>query len=274
MNNVFNFSRFGKCLTYDFRRIRSQYGLSFLIMALMPVVLYVITIIFGLLNMKGWSTPAANTRLVEFFIVTGALLLSFPPSAYGFITEKKAGSSWLMIPASGFEKFLSLVLVSIVLMPLAYAVLYFGSDWILSVADKAYGVSLFTKLFGEDMKIINVSTSGIQGTGVGLYSLYVGFVTTVMTFILGSVIFRKSKVVKTILCIIALSLVFTLIVSFIATHTDPEWWRARFESLFGSETISPDTVIRRVKIFANVVSWGFICLLGLGTFLRIKKIKH
>ena len=267
MKNVFDFSRFGKYFAYDLKRIRSSYGLTFLILALMPVVLYVISTVFGLINGNGWAVPSSQMRLPVFFLTTGALLLSYPASCYGFITEKKAGSSWLMLPASSFEKFLSMLVITMVVLPVIYSLLYFGSDALLGLAGHGYGSGIASSLFQEGGGVNVVSVNG-TGAGNGIYPLYMAFISTALTFLLGAVLFRKNKVVKTILCIFALSFILSAVLVFLGRITDLEWWR---DSLLGADE---DTVIHRVKVLANVASWTVVILLSLGTFLRIKTLKH
>lgn len=270
MKNVFNFSRFGKYIAYDLRRIRSSYGLTFLILALMPAVIYLISVVFGILNGKGWSVPSTQLRLAVFFLTTGALLLSYPASCYGFVTEKKSGSSWLMLPASSFEKFLSMFVITMVVLPVAYSVLYFGSDALLSLTGHGYGPNLMSCIFREEGGVKMVSLDG-NGVGTGAYPLYLAFETTALTYLLGAVIFRKNKVVKTILCLLVFSLIFMMVATFIFSHFDMEWWKSSLLKLLGD---NEDTVILRVKVLANVFSWAVIALLGLGTFFRIKTLKH
>ena len=270
MNNVFDIRRFGKYLAYDLRRIRSSYGLTFLILALMPVVIYTVTLAFGMVNGNGWAVPNSDSRLAVFFITTGVLLLSYPASCYGSITAKKPGSSWLLLPASSFEKFLSLLLITLIVLPVAYAVLYFGSDALLGLAGHGYGQGIATRLFVEKMSV-NVTSGGIEGTGGSAYPLYLVFITTALTFMLGAVLFKKFKVALTILCLMALSMVLSLVGVFVATHTDAEWWKNLFTWVIGEDE---DTVLRRMKILANVSAWVVIALLGLGTFFRIKTLKH
>ena len=107
MEKTFNFNRFGKYFLYDLKSRWSDLGIFFLIFALFPFILYLIYIIFatiagdGLFNLLSGESvngPTLMARFITFAIVTGLFVILFPARAYGFITEKKAGSDWLMLP--------------------------------------------------------------------------------------------------------------------------------------------------------------------------------
>ena len=42
MNNIFDIKRFGQYFLYDLRRAWNNYGLSLLLMGLIPIILYVV----------------------------------------------------------------------------------------------------------------------------------------------------------------------------------------------------------------------------------------
>ena len=49
MNNIFNIKRFCNYFLYDLRNAKNNYGLSLLILGVMPVVLYIIVQLFSLI---------------------------------------------------------------------------------------------------------------------------------------------------------------------------------------------------------------------------------
>jgi len=57
-NDIFNFRRFGKYFSTDFRTCCANYGLSLLTISLLsPVALYFITAAFNMMLGNGWDGP-------------------------------------------------------------------------------------------------------------------------------------------------------------------------------------------------------------------------
>ena len=108
MDKYFDLKRFGQYLKYDLNNLRANYGLTLLILACFPVVLYVIYILINLIfnGLLGgwadwhWSSPSMGFRIGMFFVCLIVLVVSFPSQQYGKLTEKRYGSDWLLIPAS------------------------------------------------------------------------------------------------------------------------------------------------------------------------------
>ena len=138
MNNIFDLERFGKYFVYDLKTARSNYGLTMLIVAGVPVILYVLSIIFSTIFTLHMQAPSLPLRIVFFCIATVIMFMSFPAQAYGRITDKKAGSEWVLIPASKLEKYLSMVIITGIIVPLVFFALYFLTDAILSFLDPTY----------------------------------------------------------------------------------------------------------------------------------------
>ena len=99
MNNTFSFNRFGKYFRYDLKRWVASFGPTLLLMSAVPVILYTFIAIYSLLFSGQWDTPGETTRIVAGVITSAVMVLIYPASVYGYITDKKAGSSFLMIPA-------------------------------------------------------------------------------------------------------------------------------------------------------------------------------
>ena len=74
--------------------------------------------------------------------------------SYGYLTEKKAGSNWLMVPASKAEKFVSMLLMVCIVIPLLFFVVYMVLDGFLSLVDPTYGQALFTGFTGAYGKLL------------------------------------------------------------------------------------------------------------------------
>ena len=131
MNNTFSFSRFGRFFKYDFKRWTSSYGLTLMLMSLAPVILYVITLCYSLIFSQEWGTPGLTFRVSVFCLVAVVLFITYPKNVYGYITEKRAGSMLLMIPASTLEKFLSMMLNTLIIVPAIFVGIYLAADGLI-----------------------------------------------------------------------------------------------------------------------------------------------
>lgn len=127
MDNTFKISRFGKYFVYDLKRQWKNIGMLMLIFALSPIIFYMIYMFFaamfdgGLLKIftgTGIDGPSGGVRFGIFAVMTTIFVMLFPSRAYGEITNKAKGSEWLMLPASRLEKFTSMMLISLIVIPL------------------------------------------------------------------------------------------------------------------------------------------------------------
>lgn len=273
MKEVFDIRRFGRYMVYDLKNVRSTYGLTFLILSLMPVVLCLLHLIFTLIGRNSWTAPSFGARAGILIVTTIALIMSFPANCYGFVTDKKAGTSWLLLPASSFEKFLSMFLICVVLLPAAYLLLYLGSDWLLSVIDRTAGDPLVKSVFGGNGLIsFNFDQEASAEPVLGpFYAVYANYALAISVFLLGAVFFKKFKVVKTILAQIAFLMLFSIALSFVITTVGGDAFRDFIMSITGSD---PDTIVRRMKIYLYVAWWGAVALVSAGTFFKIKTLQH
>ena len=100
MNNVFDFKRFGKYFVYDLRRAKNNYWISLLLMGLLPVALYLVYQFFSLIGGNGLAELPNEAKTIAVVICVFAVMLGAGAKIYGSITEKRAGSDYLMLPAS------------------------------------------------------------------------------------------------------------------------------------------------------------------------------
>ena len=108
MNNVFDIKRFWKYLVYDLRQTVANFGIGLLVVGALPVVIYLATGVFSLVFNHGqWNADPATTQICAAIAAVIVLIMVFPSKVYGSITDRKAGASWALIPASVPEKFVS-----------------------------------------------------------------------------------------------------------------------------------------------------------------------
>ena len=277
-NNVFDFGRFGKYLTFDLRNAWSNFGLGILILAAMPLIIYIGNILFN--NMWGgsWSSPALLTRVSFLSVTAGLTAIVFPSKLYGMLTSKKEGTDYLMVPASTLEKFCSMILVSVVIVPVVFLVAYYCLDGLLSLCDPTYGQALLNykmKSLGDIM----VSSSSAENdlndvisfTGGGFLAILPKMAITIILFLLGALCFRKWKIFGTISAMIAVSIVLSLLFYALVEAGLLNFLESFVENMQDKD---PDTLFGIAKTVSVVVN----LLLGVGLmvaiFFRLKTLKH
>lgn len=279
MNATFDTKRFGRYLVYDLKNLWANYGLSLLLLGGIPVIMYLFYYLIGLIT-NGFANvtpPPTGMRAALFFIGLAVLVISFPVKQYGMLTEKRYGSDWLLIPCSRLEKYVSMLLLALVIVPFLYLILFFGTDALLSLVDPSYGEPLASLRPNE---LMYGSNAGVYMDGEkvpfalganGFWFLWTGVIDWMLVFLLGALCFRRRKAAKTIVCLIGLGFIFSILMSLYVQFIgldyldmlvdDPERW-----------------LNRDLGMYINLLLWirNIVIIGGLGTaiWFRLKTLKH
>lgn len=214
MNNVFSAKRFGKYFSYDLKHCIDTFGLSLLILGLMPMIAFLFASIISFIVSGDWIPDNTVNRIVAAVIAVFIATIMFPVKAYGEITDKKAGSNFIMVPASTFEKWLSGSLMTLVIVPVALVLLLLGVDLLLgALLPSHYGEALLLQEWFRPIICIPASLTGLSmdvSINVGLI-FWVSWATSVLCFLLGAVFFKKSKIAKTILALMIFSMLLSML---------------------------------------------------------------
>ena len=177
MNNIFNFNRFGKVLVND---LKTKYITKFFTItgiAFFPFV-------FVLISFFRSDVPVymeGDLRCLFTFVIGGISMLLAPFIIYGNVNRRKRGTDYIMLPASSFEKYLSMLLVCIVVVPVTAIAACFAVDAVAATifpsVIRGYSIKWFNSYFDWDICLIAV-----------LYS---------SATILGNLTFRKHKIIAT-----------------------------------------------------------------------------
>lgn len=274
MSNIFNLKRFGNYFAYDCRRAWNQFGLSLVLIALAPVIAFIIMQFFSLIFNGHMAGMESGVRF-GFMVFGAAIVTMIAPSAiYGNLTEKKSGSSWLMIPVSSFEKWLSMVLVLLVVLLVAFFGVFFAGDGLLSlIFPSLYGnwtATDLSSLYSKYLQAINASEMPVTFNIPAM--LFCGWAGWVLVFTLGALYFKRAKVARTILVIFGLSLVFGLLVSLFMVNGGEQIIEKLVERL---DLISnPRRIVTSLNVFMNAEELIFKGGLLVWLFFRIKSLKH
>lgn len=275
MDNTFKISRFGKYFVYDLKRQWKNIGMLMLIFSLFPIIFYMIYMFFAALFDGGLMKifigleidgPAGGTRFGVFAVMSTIFVMLFPSRAYGEITNKAKGSEWLMLPASRLEKFTSMMLISLVVIPLVYVVVYFLSDAFVCLLDKSCGDSLMSFRINKE-----IGSSDFVIPANGLWILASTIVGNAIVFLLGGLIFKKWKVVGTVLVLFALQMVFSGLLSVFITNADLDWWGNWFADW---RIRHADSIDIWLNAFINFWLLLILAICGTWSWFRIKRLQH
>ena len=256
MSDTFDFGRFCKLLKYECVNYLPRYVKGMLVFAGFIVASWASTIFYGY---------SLNDRTDDISaLVVFATLLS-PYFVYGDINDRKKGYLYAMIPASNLEKLFSMMLVCMVAVPLFAYVALTATDvllWLFSMI----GVGGFNK-------IVFLNPAPIFDYGV-LILFYIAAMSTVMMF---NVLFRKHKIMKTVLFFIATFFVLVFGISsavsmfarnFSSASAFYIWLGYNFSEHSLHETIS---LIEIILLSLNI---AVACVTLFVTYRRIKRVNY
>lgn len=292
-NDIFNFRRFGKYFNSDVRSCWADYGLSLItISVLVPVALYVIVAAFNMLSSSSWDGPDSGLRFTVFCFAFICMIVTMPVKCYGKVTEKKYGSFWLTLPASRLEKFISMILMTCIIVPTLGIGLYLGSDALICAIDKTCGSNLLAtgigflnnlnqiqslslNLINESVKIENAAVVHKIISQLDSPLLYIDEIFGVsLPFLLGAIYFRKGKIVKTVIVLFAVSTAATIAMTPVmeswasgilqGLEQDPSQIISMFDNGFFRNIVLIDTISDTLTNATLLVCIWF----------RIKTLKH
>ncbi|MBO5420180.1 MAG: hypothetical protein J6A22_08890 [Bacteroidales bacterium] len=286
MNRIFNIKRFGRYLKSDIRSCTADYGLSLMLISLMGVIIYIGTILMGLIFNGTWEGPGVGFRLTAFAVCMFVLVVTMPVKCYGKITAKKEGSDWLMVPVAKTEKFLSMVIMTVFIVPVVSAGTYLCLDAITCAIDKTCGESLISSFGSLIVNFFGMTATVYSEAGAvpGLQEfirqvsnplLYVDdIIGMCLIFLLGAIVFKTGKTAKTFLAFFLITSVLGLIMTPVITHYFGEF-AVQFQT---KPQMTGDIfnlgIFRHVALFDTINDTLVNLALMAGIYYRIKTLKH
>ena len=265
MSNIFNFKRFGKYFCYDLRTAWQNAGISVIVISLMPIWFFLLDELFSIVFNGHFTTITQQFVLVAYMMAIFFLFMFFPKQHYGSLTDKQKGSDWLMLPASRLEKFLSMLIVTCVALPVVAMALLAGSDLLLSSVFNQYDVPLVSTMLDWTHKTLaEFHTDNINFAMSGPYALWLNWCESVLVFTLGAIYFKRNKIVFTYLSLLAIGIVVALVVGLCAGgNFDLE-----------PRDFDEDSLMKMLNVGVYALYAVIFAALDLGLYFRIKTLKH
>lgn len=275
MNDIFNFNRFGKFLSYDLNNAKGSYGLSLLITGMMPLIIFFFYELFSAIFAGSLNEMQLPVKIICLVCCMAILLIVSPSKIYGHLTEKRKGADWLLIPASPLEKTLSLVIILCIVAPAVLTIVYSGLDYLpAAVFPATYGDSVCSFIasgFKDLEQSMMDGDSMMISAGGSFLSEFACTSAVILSFALGAICFRKNKIGKTILCWFALSIVLSMLIVFIFGHSF-SFTSEDLDRLFSD--LDPEKVEFWFKLITTAIEVLLLGGLITAIFFRIKTIKH
>ena len=219
MSQTFDIKRFGKVLAYDIRRLSPRnfrsgertgnMGINIISFAFMPVVISLVTILMG-------EQAAGVPIWVRWFMLlfTAVIMACLVPEVhYNAVNQKKGGSYYAMLPASKLEKYLSMLLMTLVICPLLTFCGAFVVDTLITFLPLHVNESY---LWQTDSLLVRYGINAYEGLpavySVRAYMVAIfGYILFAMAFVFGNTLFRKSKTALTMLCLFGIGFVVSVV---------------------------------------------------------------
>ena len=273
MNETFSFPRFRTYFLYDLKQMWRRNSRAILLIGCASIILYLMWVTLSLVFSHTWQAPGLVARAVVFYVAFIALVL-YQTRTYGYLTERRAGSSWLMIPASTTEKFVSMMIITLLVLPIAFCVVYFATDALIVLLDPTASeplISNFSNLIGQynDFMASSGQPMGLTA-GMMAFPMILQLMGNFLFFLLCGICFKRWKLVGAFAIIIGLQFILTSVIGIIAVHPESmDWLKDRF-----SDPESAQQAFIGIVRLANVINVLVILGLGAGIFFRLKNLKH
>ena len=268
-SEVFNGQRFWTYFKHDLTKMWRNHVKAAILIGFSGLILYILGIAFNAVFMKTWQAPGFVARVVVFILAAFALEL-YQTRTYGYLTDRRKGAYWLMIPASSFEKWLSMILMTLVVIPVAFLGTYTIIDSILALSDSTYGELLVTAARSASLKANNARTEANQeyattwNLGFIFLPAIVGYICNFLYFLLCGISFKRNKIVWAILILFGSSIVLSTITTTLGFQT-----RYEINDLAEAEVFIRN-IVHVTTLFSGLLAIGLAC----GIFFRIKTLKH
>ncbi len=197
MNDIFSFNRYLKLVK---KELTERAPVVIKIAAIFSIILfsYWLGKVFGIFNHV--NPIGTGSRITYILFATFVTMIIAPFNLYKNYNHPKKGIDFIVLPASVTEKFFSMQIISVVILPLATFFLLLLVDSLLAtISPSIFSGYAVNDLWSHKNLLENISETLIFQQGC----------------IFGNFLFRKNKIFKTIMAGISIYLVLAIIIVFI-----------------------------------------------------------
>lgn len=259
MNNKFDWNRFCKVVNKDFRNLWPMFGPTMLILAALP---FAVWLLMAVINRDSALAPDIRLMMIEAVAMIAAMMA--PSRMYRTWNLRNEGIYYAMLPASKLEKYCSALLYSLVICPLA---VYLGSmaldvfltalpfgpwrDWLWQ-GEAGFPFTLNMSFF-ENLAMAEEGAELFRYYGpLWIVGCWMSYIASVLMFVFTSTLFKRHKVLQTILWLYVIEFVLSVILIpvCIAIFSNTDLMEGLFDFIYSRD---PQTVF-------NWFFWGSIAL--------------
>lgn len=218
MNNRFDWNRFCKVVNKDFRNLWPLFGTTMIILAILPFAVWLFMVVVA----RDASMPPDFRLMMIEFVATVAALMA-PSRMYRTWNLRNEGIYYAMLPASKLEKFLSALIFSLVVCPLAVFLGSMALDMFLTVLpfgswDEWIWQGKMGFPFTFDLSYLSEYSMSEEGADLFMYygtlwfvGCWTGYICSVLMFVFTATLFKRHKVLQTILWLYVIEFALSLI---------------------------------------------------------------
>lgn len=270
MNRNFEWSRFCKVVRKDFGNIWQQAGTTLLMLTLIPLGVWLVRM--ALTVGYGTIVPEARWSVIGMMVVLASGLT--PSRLYRTCNLPKEGIYFAMLPASKLEKYLSMLLFSILVCPLMCLVGSIALDYLLTLLPFGpyekwlWQTDDLAELLDEYRRIVASSPTDGAGEQVCLFtkvltpgwvvlSMVLSYLYNAAIFIFTNTIFKKHKVLQTVLWIWLISFVVSLVSAPMMFRFGFEFDPSAAEFVHSVEVFFVSTMALSAVMTGVLLCWGW-----------------
>ena len=289
-NDIFDFKRFGNYFVTDIKNAIANYGWSMIILIFFGLISFILV---GLVNtifaynwediLNGgsieWVHANVGSRIGSMVGAATILIFTAPAKCYGGLTDKNTGSDFLLLPASRLEKFISMILICCIVIPIVSIMGYLLIDCLICMVCPETGNSIISEVTSA-LNLILVEgdvpaelidrikwTSAIDDTWM-----------IFLFFLLGALVLKKSKAIKTFLVGYGIIVLFSIVVIIVIVAHSAEI--DTFFDTFGIGKTEEELAMAllgymdKIMLFDTIFDITINALLLTGIWFKLKTLKH
>lgn len=282
MNNKFDWNRFCKVVNKDFHNLWPMFGTTMLILAALPFSVWLLLLVLG----QGDNVhmpPDVRLIIIEGLAMIAAMMA--PSRMYRTWNLRNEGIYYAMLPASKLEKFCSSLLYTLIICPLAVylggmlldmflTALPFGSwhEWLWQ------GKMGFPFIF--NMSALNEEAGRFDDAAVFMHygtlwvvACWIGYISSVMIFLFTSTIFKKHKVLQTLLWLYLIEFVISIVLIpvFMAVFSNTDLMEWIYDTMCG---VDGEALFNGFFWFAIVFNTILAALFGWLSWRRLNRMAY